>query len=111
MMSYRMCVSPSPVMGGGPFLSQSLVLGGLPSKANAELTNESILVTTLLAATFLVSALQVVDTFFISPQTYKISVNAKGDILLGREASNRLLLTKLGVEDDIIWEKRVDQVS
>ena len=57
MMSYRMCVSPSPVMGGGPFLSQSLVLGGLPSKANAELTNESILVTTLLAATFLVSAL------------------------------------------------------
>ena len=41
MMSYRMCVSPSPVMGGGHFLSQWLVLDGLPSKANVQLTNES----------------------------------------------------------------------
>ena len=70
----------------------------------------AILVTTLLAATSLVSALEVVDTFFISPQTYKISVNAKGDILLGREASNRLFLTKLGVEGDILWERRIDDI-
>lgn len=41
MMSYRMCESPSPVMGGGPFLSQWLVLDGLPSKANVQFTNES----------------------------------------------------------------------
>ena len=41
MMSYRMYVSPSPVMGGGPFLSQWLVLDGLPPKANVQLTNES----------------------------------------------------------------------
>ena len=41
MMNYQMCVSPSPVMGGGPFLSQWLVLDGLPSKANVQFTNES----------------------------------------------------------------------
>lgn len=41
MMNYQMCESPSPVMGGGLFLSQWLVLDGLPSKANAHFINES----------------------------------------------------------------------
>ena len=41
MMNYQMCESPSLVMGGGNFLSQWLVLDGLPSKANVEFTNES----------------------------------------------------------------------